>query len=357
MTNFNDDIFSVLTALFEKHEQQMAFHEIEPWSDDLWSQLHHGGFTTIGADATLEDHAAIAKAVGKHAIPLPLSDVGLARWAADRAGLTLPEDAVVMCGGLEERDRLDSIVLETGRVRLDGAVHRVPWGRHATALLVPVTVDGGTRWAVVDRNQLEVRESLNLANEPRDDLRLVGVEAREVGSAGARPREVRARGALLRSLAAVGAMELVLDASLLYSEQRQQFGRAISGFQAVQHHLVQIAEGVASISAAVDSAVRCAPEHRLMMVAAAKAMLGEQAAILTRLAHQVHGAIGATEEHPLQARTRRLWSWQDEFGTAADWANFLAEQLVFPESPGAWPVLSPPLAALAARDVAEKVPW
>ena len=161
----------------------------------------------------------------------------------------------------------------------------------------------------------------------------------------------------MRCAAALGAMEFVLDSSLVYAEQRHQFGRSISSFQAVQHHLVLIAEAVASVSAAVDSAVHCAPEYRLMMVAVAKAMLGEQAAVVTRLGHQVHGAIGATEEHPIQLRTRRLWSWQDEFGTTADWAVDLADKLVFPESPGAWPVLTPPLAALADRQVAEVVPW
>jgi acyl-CoA dehydrogenase len=152
-------------------------------------------------------------------------------------------------------------------------------------------------------------------------------------------------------------MEFVLDASLVYAEQRQQFGQTISAFQAVQHHLVLIAEGVAAMSAAVDMAVRCAPQHRLMMVATAKTILGDEAATVARLAHQVHGAIGATEEHPIQLRTRRLWSWQDEFGTMADWAAELADQLIFPESPGAWPVLTPPLAALSTRTVGEGVPW
>src|SRR5690606_30716888 len=206
-------------------------------------------------------------------------------------------------------------------------------------------------------DRVEVRESVNLANEPRDDLRFCGVETSRVSSVGPQPREVRARGALLRSVAAVGAMEFVLEASLAYADQRQQFGRPISRFQAVQHHLVLIAEAVASVAAAVGSAVHCALEHRLMMAAAAKIKLGEQSAILTRLALRVHSSIGATNEHPLQLRTCRLWSWQDEFGTAADWATDLADELVFPDSPGAWPVLTPPLAELAERNVGEEIPW
>ena len=37
------------------------------------------------------------------------------------------------------------------------------------------------------------------------------------------------------------------------------------------------------------------------------------------LAHQIHGAIGYTEEHALHHFTKRIWSWQDEFGTELDW--------------------------------------
>lgn len=357
--NFNDDLFSVLTAIFQKFDQQSAFHTVEPWSDDLWSQLREGGFTTIGRDATLADHAAVAKAVGRHAIALPLSDVGLARWTADHAGVTVPDDAVAICAGIDKADSIEAMRLDSGGLRLNGCAHLVPWGRHATMVLIPVRLDGGIRWVAVERERFRIREGLNFASEPRDDVLLVDVDvdSGSVGTSGALPEEVQARGALIRTAAAVGAMEFVLEASLTYAEQRYQFGRPISEFQAVQHHLVLIAEAVASVSAALDAAVHSAPEQRLMMVAVAKTMLGEQATTLTRLAHQVHGAIGATEEHPIQSRTRRLWSWQDEFGTTSDWARELADRLVFPESPGAWQVLTPPLPALDSRGIGEGVSW
>ena len=356
MTNFNQDLFSVVTTIFEKHDQQVRHHAVEPWSDQAWDQLRETGFTTIGQDAALEDHAALAKAVGVHAVALPLVDVGLARWIADLAGLDVPPDAVVVCAGTHA---LKGRQLDAGQLVVSGTASRVPWGRHADLVVVPVEVDGTMRWTIVERAELEVHESVNFASEPRDTLRFddLVVPMSAVGAGTPSLRDVRARGALLRSASGLGAMEFVLDASLTYAEQRVQFGRPISSFQTVQHHLVLIAEAVASVASAVDAAVSAPPEFRLMMVAAAKVMLGEQAAILTRLAHQVHGAIGAAEEHPLQPRTRRLWSWQDEYGTTTDWAIDLADQLVFPESPGAWPAMTPPLQALASRDVGEVTPW
>ena len=359
MTNFNYDLFSVATTIFKKYDRPTRHHPVEPWPDDLWDQLRDTGFTAIGRDAALEDHAALAKAVGEYAVSLPVVDVGLARWVADLVGLEAPDDAVVICAGLSDRDQLEGRLNSAGELSVSGLAHRVPWGRHAHLFLVPVDVDGDMHWALVDRGGLELRQSVNLAGEPRDLVQFeeTVVAAASVVGDGPRRKEVRARGALLRSASSIGAMEYILDTTLHYAGQRVQFGRPISAFQSIQHHLVLIAEAVASVSSAVEAAVFSPPEQRIMMVAAAKIMLGEQSAILARLAHQVHGAIGATEEHPLQLRTRRLWSWQDEFGTTTDWAVDLADQLVFQDSPGAWPVLTPPLDALATREIRETAPW
>ena len=58
-------------------------------------------------------------------------------------------------------------------------------------------------------------------------------------------------------------------------------------------------------------------------VAAAKIRAGEAAGIGAAIAHQMHGAMGFTQEHRLHYWTRRLWSWRDEFGNEAYWARRL----------------------------------
>jgi len=60
-------------------------------------------------------------------------------------------------------------------------------------------------------------------------------------------------------------------------------------------------------------------------VAAAKLRAGEAGQIVAALAHQVHGAIGFTDEHSLHHFTKRLWSWRDEFGTERDWSRALGK--------------------------------
>ncbi|KZS73952.1 hypothetical protein A4G29_20040 [Mycobacterium kansasii] len=49
---------------------------------------------------------------------------------------------------------------------------------------------------------------------------------------------------------------------------------------------------------------------------------------MTAVAHQTHGAIGMTKEHPLHYLTRRLWAWRDECGGHHRWAHRLGAALV-----------------------------
>ena len=48
---------------------------------------------------------------------------------------------------------------------------------------------------------------------------------------------------------------------------------------------------------------------------AAKAQASSGAGVVAAIAHQLHGAIGTTEEHRLRLTTTRLWSWRDEDGS------------------------------------------
>ena len=73
-------------------------------------------------------------------------------------------------------------------------------------------------------------------------------------------------------------------------------------------------------------------------IAAAKVRAGDAAGQVAALAHQVHGAIGVTEEYHLHHLTRRLWAWRDEFGSERLHAVALGEALAAagPERIWAW---------------------
>ena len=134
----------------------------------------------------------------------------------------------------------------------------------------------------------------------------------------------RERGALMRSIQMCGAMARVRDLTILHASERNQFGQPINRFQAVQHHLAELAAEAAAADAIVGGALA---QPSRSSVAAAKVVTGRAAGRVAAIAHQIHGAIGFTQEHQLHRFTTRLWQWRDDFGTESDWAIDLGRSL------------------------------
>jgi acyl-CoA dehydrogenase len=127
---------------------------------------------------------------------------------------------------------------------------------------------------------------------------------------------------LFRSLLIAGAAQRALDLTVAYVNEREQFGRALARFPVVQQEIARMAGEVALITAATQAAVAAGPGvgagGAVPAVVAAKGQASYGAGIVAAIAHQLHGAIGTTEEHRLRLTTTRLWSWRDEDGPAAE---------------------------------------
>ena len=131
---------------------------------------------------------------------------------------------------------------------------------------------------------------------------------------------------MLRASQIAGAIGRMLTMSVEYANLRQQFGRPIGRFQAVQQLLAKLAAEAAAAQSAADVAWAAldggALGHAGMI---AKIRTGEAARAATAIAHQVHGAIGVTDEHMLHYFTRRLWEWRLDFGSDGFWADRLGK--------------------------------
>jgi alkylation response protein AidB-like acyl-CoA dehydrogenase len=184
----------------------------------------------------------------------------------------------------------------------------------------------------------------NLAGEPRDDLAAAAAVAVPAPlPAGIDPGALLRQGALFRAAQMAGAMEAALALSTAYANDRIQFGRPIAKFQAIQQQLALLAEEAAAALVAVESAATAVAgglRSAGLAVAAAKIRAGEAAGKVAEIAHQVHGAIGFTEEHALHRLTRRLWSWRDEFGNEADWSLALGRELTAAGAEALWPAIT-----------------
>lgn len=322
------------------------------FAPDLWRALEDAGLPWVsvpeeagGSGGTLRDALAIQRLFGRHAAPVPMAETGLlGGWLQASAGLTvLPEPTTAALGAGQV-----TAVPEQGGLRLTGDVRRVPYGRHCARLVL--LLDDGTVVAV-PLEGLDVVAGTNLAGEPRDTVRLAGVllpaeaTGRPAGDVTDEAFLLRAR--MARVLAMAGAMEQVLDLTVRYANEREQFGRRIGRFQAVQAHIVKVAEETAcariSADAAAEALAAGSPDAPAW-VAMAAVTAADAARVVTGGAHQVHGAIGMTSEYPLGLFTRRLWAWRNEYGSERYWRRRVGDRLVDAGADQIWPLLTSGLA-------------
>ncbi|MGC8477362.1 MAG: acyl-CoA dehydrogenase family protein, partial [Acetobacteraceae bacterium] len=177
----------------------------------------------------------------------------------------------------------------------------------------------------------------NLAGEPRDAVHPTG-PARATGSAA--PEAALLLLAAMRTQQIAGALAALTEATVRYAQERTQFGRPIGRFQAVQQSLAVLAAEAAAAGAAAGLAAEAAETLAPLPIAAAKARAGEAAGIGAAIAHQIHGAIGFTQEHRLHTLTRRLWSWRDEAGSERFWNLRLGGAMAAAGAEGLWPLLT-----------------
>ncbi len=136
---------------------------------------------------------------------------------------------------------------------------------------------------------------------------------------------------------ASGALHRCLDLCIEHANGRVQFGKALSKQQAVQQSLALLAEEVAAVAVCAEAlgAARDRGDADFEL-ACAKLRTNRAIAIGTTIAHQVHGAIGFTQDYPLHSFTRALTLWRSSAGSEAYWANKVAETAIGLGGRGLW---------------------
>ncbi|MEQ8290631.1 MAG: acyl-CoA dehydrogenase [Roseovarius sp.] len=122
---------------------------------------------------------------------------------------------------------------------------------------------------------------------------------------------------LALSAETLGAMEAAKDLTLAYLQERQQFGRPIGTFQALQHRLADMLTEIEQARSAVINLaghLGAPREVRERHVSATKNLIGRVAALVAEEAIQMHGGIGMTQEYELSHHARRLIMADHLFG-------------------------------------------
>ncbi len=118
----------------------------------------------------------------------------------------------------------------------------------------------------------------------------------------------------------VGGMQWILGTTVDYAKTRQQFGRPIGSFQAVQHQCADMVLMTESARSATYYAAWALTEHdpnAAVAVSIAKAYCSDAYREVANRGVQVHGGIGFTWEHDLQLYYKRAKSSETLFGDAS----------------------------------------
>ncbi len=308
---------------------------------ELWRTLADAGWTGVttpeahgGAGLRFEDLTVVLAEAGRAVLPLPLTTTLLAarsiagspdtdfrndllsRIAGGSASLTL---ALAEARG---DDRAECAAERDGDGwRLSGVHRFVPYGSLADLVLVESALPGGGRGLFTVATDAAAFAWLDLQTMDRSaplfELTLDGVrvadEASLFGDADARPSIDLLLDEWRAALAAesLGACERMLELTVAYAKDRQQFGRPIGSFQAVKWRVADMGAAVERMRAAVYHAavkIDADAEDRAVAVAMAKVATAAPGAFVGSQAIHVHGGIGYTWEHDLHLYFKRVKS-------------------------------------------------
>ena len=313
-----DDLLSdALRQLLEDKCTAQLVRSVEAGQSpaDFWSRLEESGFadalvseTDGGAGLALSDVFPLLELCGAFAVPVPLAHTMFARSLLALAGVERPHGSIGIAS---------VTALESGGIRCSLA----PFGRVADWVLT--SVEGASLLlAVAHARATPGVFPLDATLEWSETA--VAQAQRVAGS-----HDLEALQACSAAAQISGALMNVFGRTLQYANERQQFGRPIGKFQAIQHQLSVLSEH--TLAARMAAQIGCHSASSMpdrMRVAVAKARTSEAALEVAALAHSIHGAIGFTAEFALQLDTRRLHAWRQAAGSESYWHAVLGEELV-----------------------------
>lgn len=282
-------------------------------SPDLWRQLADQGLTGLSVPAEMGgmglgdvDWVLLARECGYHGLPAPLLE---SSWVAAGLLAALPPSelrdrtlAGIADGGLRvalghphsplvaDADQADLIVLQQGQ-----RLFAVPASR--VALTAQASIDPSRRLFTVEW-EADVQHCI-------------------AEQAGALVEHVFQRGALASAAQLLGLAQRMLDLAIDYSAQRKQFGKPIGSYQALKHHLADVAiqlEFARPVVFRAAYALAQGNKDSAVHVSHAKVAASEAALLAARNAMQVHGAMGYTWEVDLQIFMKMAWALDGAWG-------------------------------------------
>src|SRR5262245_4890810 len=344
------------------------------YSQDQWKKMADLGWTGLiipeqygGAGLNMVDMVVVLEEMGKVVMPGPFyASVILGGIAIDLGGSDaqkqryLPDLAAgktrATLAQVEESGRWDAegIAMPAkaagGGYSISGTKLFVHDAHNADFLVVPVRTGGsgsdGITLLIVDAKAsgvstrvLKTMDQTRKLCEVRFENVALGKDA-VLGTAGKGwpllERIVdRAKVALCAEMC--GGAQKVLDMSVEYAKVREQFGKPIGSFQAIQHKcanmMVQVESAKSATYYAAWAVANDVPEAHLA-ACMAKAYCSDAYRFVSAEGIQIHGGIGFTWEHDMHLYFKRAKGSEVTFGDAT-WNRELVAQVVLDAPEGA----------------------
>jgi len=172
--------------------------------------------------------------------------------------------------------------------------------RGISAFIVPLDWPGVAKGKEEDKLGMRISDTSSLLF---DDCRLpAGALLGKEGEGFLQAMKVLDGGRISIAALGVGIAEGALQAALAYAKQREQFGRPIGQFQAIQVKLADMATAVAAARLLTESAAdaKDAGEKVTLQSAQAKLFASETAVKVCEEAVQIHGGYGYIKDFPVE---------------------------------------------------------
>ena len=154
------------------------------------------------------------------------------------------------------------------------------------------------------------------------EIALDGAPGERLGPEGGALPAIEARaaaGSVALAAYALGAMEAACEMTVGYLGQRQQFGRPLSAFQALQHRVADMLIELEQARSAVILAAGHLADERISRerhVSAARHLVGRVGRLVAEESVQMHGGIGMTREYALAHLVKRITLSDHRLGDA-----------------------------------------
>jgi alkylation response protein AidB-like acyl-CoA dehydrogenase len=334
-TEEQETIAKVARQLFEHRATPEHLTDLEAgevrYDASLWRELAAADLLGIalpenagGSGRGFVELALLLAEVGWSVAPVPvyatllLGAETIARYGDERQQRRYLPDVVtgdrLLTAGLTEPGRSDPTAPATTARRdgdgwrIDGSKDLVPAAQIAHTMLVPATADDGDVGLFlvdVTADGVDIRPATTTNGEPHGDVFLDGAavssEDRLPGSGTEMIESLHARALVGLCAIQLGVTERALRIAAAYTTEREQFGRPIGSFQAVQQRMADAFIDVEAIRWTMWQAAwllgQDLPAAREAGIA--KFWAAEAGARVAATAQQVHGGIGIDTTYPL----------------------------------------------------------